>query len=98
MSLKILDLVLGLLKAETVILLDGEFMVAEKVLLELVIFCLAAVFPFGDKTWYKLGLVMVVPISEGNVEVDASNYEEVLIKFTESPSSFRLGCSILVLI
>ncbi len=85
MSLKILDLAFGLLKAETVILFDGEFMVAEKVLLGLVIFCLAAVFPFGDKTWYKLGLVLVVPISEGNVEVDATNYEEVLMKFYESP-------------
>jgi hypothetical protein len=84
-SLKILDLALGLLKAETVILLDGEFIVAEKVLLEFVIFCLTAAFPFGDKTWYRLGLVLFVPISEGNVEVDATNYEEVLMKFYESP-------------
>jgi hypothetical protein len=52
-SLKILDLALGLLKAETAILLDGEFMEADKVLLELAIFGLVVVLPFGDKTWYK---------------------------------------------
>jgi hypothetical protein len=54
-SLKILDLALGLLKAETGILVDGKFMEADKVLLGLAILCLVVVFPFGDKTWYKVG-------------------------------------------
>lgn len=56
-SLRFLDFAFGLLKPEIVILLDGEFIEPEKVLLELASFCFKFMPPFGEITEFRVVLL-----------------------------------------